>query len=89
VFDITEEIRKLGEIKDIQDELQMIEDVVIQQTRAVLTLDDVVNDNSRSVAKSLENVQRHRRTINRYQKDARQAHDEVGGFDVFHSAGTG
>jgi hypothetical protein len=77
VFDISEEIRKLSEIKDIQDELQMIEDVVIQQTRALLTLDDVLNDNSRSTASSLANVQRLRRTINRYQKDARQAHDEV------------
>lgn len=67
----------MSEIKDIQDELQMIEDVAIQQTKAVLTLDDVLDDNSKSCAKSLENVQRLRRTINRYQKDARQAHDEV------------
>jgi hypothetical protein len=86
VFDISEEIKKLSEIKDIQDELQMIADVAIQQTKAVLTLDDVLDDNSRSTVKSLENVQRFRRTINRYQKDARQAHDEVGCIGFYPTA---
>jgi hypothetical protein len=77
VFDITEEIRKLREIKDIQDELQMIEDVVIQQTTAIHKLDDALGYYDVPVAKGLLNVKNGRDIIQSFQRDGRQAYEEV------------
>lgn len=77
MFDITEEIRKLREIKDIQDELQMIEDVVIQQTTTIRKLDDALGYYDVPVAKALLNVKNGRDIIQSFQRDGRQAYEEV------------
>jgi hypothetical protein len=77
VFDITEEVRKLREIKDIQDELQMIENVLIQQTTAIRKLDDVLDYYDVPVAKALLNVKNGREIVQSFQRDAKQAYEEA------------
>jgi hypothetical protein len=77
VFDITEEVRKLREIKDIQDELQMIENVLIQQTTAIHNLDDVLGYYDIPIAKAFLNLKNGRDIVQSFQRDAKQAHEEA------------
>lgn len=77
MFDITEEIRKLREIKDIQDELQMIDDVFLKQTTAIHALDIALGYNDVPVAKALRSLKKDRDIIRQYQSDAKQAYAEV------------
>lgn len=77
MFDITEESVKLREIKDVQDELQMIEQVLIQQDKAVSKLSSTLRSRDKRVEQALSNINKDVDIIHRYQLDARQAYDEV------------
>lgn len=79
LFDITVEITKLREIMDIEDELHMIEDVLHQQIKAILMLDDVLHFKKDNPAPDLLNKVEHRRgTIEKLQADAQRPYKGVG-----------
>ena len=53
-----EEISKLREIKDIQDELQMIDDVFLKQTKAIRALDVALGYSDVPVPKALRTLKK-------------------------------
>jgi len=78
LFDITNEISNLREIKDITDELHMIDDVLNQQKRALKMYRNVLVDNhDKSVVKLARNVDVRKHTIEQLQKDANQTYGAV------------
>lgn len=78
LFDITVEITKLREIMDIEDELHMIEDILHQQTKAVLMLDDVLHFKRDNPAPDLLNKIEYRRgAIQNLQADAQRPYEGV------------
>ncbi|KAG4431028.1 hypothetical protein IFR05_013486 [Cadophora sp. M221] len=69
--DITQEIANLREIKDISDELHMIEDVISQQQRALNMFDGAVIGVEKWLPeKLLQNTQKRKRTIEQLHRDA-------------------
>jgi len=78
LFDITNEISNLREIKDIIDELHMIDDVLNQQKRALKMYKNVLEDNhDKSVMKLARNVEFRKSIIEQLQKDANQTYGAV------------
>jgi len=80
LFDITTEIDRLKEIKDITDELHMVEDVLAQQSEAILLLDDLYMRDyllSESTTKMLQNARYRKSTIKQLQKDTQQTYSAV------------
>ncbi|CAG8971845.1 hypothetical protein HYALB_00001956 [Hymenoscyphus albidus] len=76
LFDITVEITKLREIMDIQDELHMIEDVLEQQIRAILRLDDVLHfKRDNSAPDLLSKIENRRGMIAQLQADAQRPYE--------------
>lgn len=77
VFDITEEIRKLREIKDIEDELQMIDDVLVKQTKAISDFTIALAYNDAPISKALRTLRKDRNIIHQYKGDAKHEYSEV------------
>lgn len=80
LFDITTEIDRLREIKDISDELHMVEDVLAQQSEAMLLLDDLYMQDyelSRLTSKMLQSARYRKSTIKQLQKDTQQTYNAV------------
>jgi Asp-tRNA(Asn)/Glu-tRNA(Gln) amidotransferase C subunit len=78
LFDINGEITTLQEIKDIRDELRMIEDVLRQQIKSVEMMYNVLE--RRQIYRAdemLQNIQGRIDIIKQLQQDARQAYDGV------------
>jgi hypothetical protein len=78
LFDISDEILKLKEIKDIMDELSMIEDVLKQQRRALEMLEDLpYEEGIYRPSKLLARLERRKNNIESLRKDASQVYNSV------------
>jgi hypothetical protein len=83
LFDISEEIVELKSIKDIIDELNMIEDVLKQQKRALEMLEDLPNGGDiYRPSNLLKRLDRRRMNIKGLQEDATQVYQSVRCFQV-------
>ena len=78
LFDITTEISTLREVKDIVDELHMLQDVLNQQTKSIQMFYTVLDDRQNYLAiDMLRNIRGREDTLRQLQRHARQAYDGV------------
>src|SRR5258708_3437094 len=80
LFDITKEIANLKEIKDISDELNMIEDVLNQQKKALNMFENVAggkNQSEQLARKLQQRVEERRGTIEQLKRDAKHTYQWV------------
>jgi len=80
LFDITEEIRKLREIKDIEEELQMIDDVFVKQMKAIGDFKIALAYtayNDAPILKALRRLKKDRDVIHQWKGDAKHEYSEL------------
>jgi len=78
LFDITTEISTLREVKDIADELYILQDILSQQKKSIQMLYTVLDDKQNYLAiDMLRNIRGREDTIRQLQRHARQAYEGV------------
>ncbi|PVH73425.1 hypothetical protein DL98DRAFT_51819 [Cadophora sp. DSE1049] len=75
--DITQEITNLREIKDISDELRMIEDVISQQQLALNMFHDIAGRKKWAADTLLQNTRKRKETIEQLHKDASHTYSQI------------
>ncbi|KAH7397978.1 hypothetical protein BKA64DRAFT_673281 [Cadophora sp. MPI-SDFR-AT-0126] len=75
--DITREIISLRQIKNISDELNMIEDVISQQQRALTMLHNVLGQERWASEKLLRNIRNRKATVEQLHKDASHTYKQI------------